>query len=62
MRVIQVGIGGMGNAWLGAVQRSPQVEYAALVEINPEIARANRLERAPYTRRLQNPSHTRGRL
>ena len=40
MKVIQVGIGGMGNAWLGAVQRSPQVEYAGFVEINPEIARA----------------------
>lgn len=34
MRVIQVGIGGMGNAWLGAVQRSPQVEFAGFVEIN----------------------------
>lgn len=40
MRVIQVGIGGMGNAWLNAVQRSPQVEFAGFVEINPEIARA----------------------
>lgn len=40
MRVIQVGIGGMGSAWLNAVQRSPQVEFAGFVEINPEIARA----------------------
>ena len=40
MRVIQVGIGGMGNAWLTAVQRSPQVEFAGFVEINPDIARA----------------------
>ena len=40
MRVIQVGIGGMGNAWLSAVQRSPRVDFAGFVEINPEIARA----------------------
>ena len=40
MRVIQVGIGGMGNTWLGALRRSPQVEYAGFVEINDEIARA----------------------
>ncbi len=38
MKVIQVGIGGMGNAWLGAVQRSPKVDFAALVEINAAIA------------------------
>ena len=40
MRVIQVGIGGMGNAWLQAVQQSPNVEYAALVEIDDGIAAA----------------------
>jgi predicted dehydrogenase len=39
MRVIQVGIGGMGNAWLRAVLASPEVEYAGFVEINPTIAR-----------------------
>lgn len=39
MKVIQVGIGGMGNTWLGAVQRSPQVEFAGFVEINDDIAR-----------------------
>lgn len=38
MNVIQVGIGGMGNAWLRAVQQSPVVEYAGLVEINDAIA------------------------
>jgi predicted dehydrogenase len=38
MNVIQVGIGGMGNAWLRAVQESPVVEYAALVEVNEAIA------------------------
>ena len=38
MRVIQVGIGGMGNAWLGAVQASDVVDFAAFVEINAAIA------------------------
>jgi predicted dehydrogenase len=38
MKVIQVGIGGMGNAWLRAVQASPQVEFAGFVEVNPAIA------------------------
>jgi predicted dehydrogenase len=38
MKVIQVGLGGMGNAWLHAVQRLPEVEYAGFVEINPNIA------------------------
>ncbi|MCY4063982.1 MAG: Gfo/Idh/MocA family oxidoreductase [Chloroflexi bacterium] len=40
MKVIQVGIGGMGNTWLRAVQRSPRVEFAGFVEIDDEIARA----------------------
>ena len=40
MKVIQVGIGGMGRAWLDAVQNSPQVDFAGFVEINPDIARA----------------------
>ncbi len=39
MRVIQVGIGGMGNAWLNAVRRSDVVEFAGFVEINGNIAR-----------------------
>lgn len=39
MKVVQVGIGGMGNAWIGAVQRSPEVEFAGFVEINDDIAR-----------------------
>jgi predicted dehydrogenase len=38
MKVIQVGMGGMGNAWLRAVLDSPEVEYAAFVEVNPVIA------------------------
>jgi predicted dehydrogenase len=38
MNVIQVGIGGMGNAWLRAVQTSPHVEFAGFVEVNKAIA------------------------
>jgi predicted dehydrogenase len=38
MKVIQVGMGGMGNAWLRAVQASPVVEYAGFVEVSPEMA------------------------
>jgi predicted dehydrogenase len=34
MKVIQVGIGGMGNAWLSAVQASEQVEFAGFVEVS----------------------------
>lgn len=40
MKVIQVGIGGMGNTWLKAVQRSPLVDFAGFVEVDGEIARA----------------------
>lgn len=40
MKVIQVGIGGMGNTWLNAVHESPHVEFAALVEIDDGIAAA----------------------
>ena len=39
MKVIQVGIGGMGNTWLNTVLNSPEVSYAALVEVNETIAR-----------------------
>ena len=38
MKVIQVGIGGMGNTWLNTVLQSGEVEHAALVEVNPVIA------------------------
>jgi len=38
MKVIQVGIGGMGNTWLQTVLNSAEVEYAALVELNETIA------------------------
>jgi predicted dehydrogenase len=40
VKLIQVGIGGMGNTWLNAVKASPEAEYAALVEINPATAEA----------------------
>jgi predicted dehydrogenase len=38
MKVIQVGIGGMGDRWLQTVLNSAEVEYAALVELNETIA------------------------
>ncbi len=38
LKVIQVGIGGMGNVWLKAVLASNEVEYAGFVEINKAIA------------------------
>ena len=39
MKVIQLGIGGMGNTWLNAVRKSQEVDYAGFVEINDDIAR-----------------------
>ncbi len=39
MKVIQLGIGGMGNTWLNAVRRSEEVAHAGFVEINDAIAR-----------------------
>lgn len=38
LRVIQVGIGGMGNTWLKTVLASEEVEFAGFVEVNPAIA------------------------
>ncbi|MGI8915835.1 MAG: Gfo/Idh/MocA family protein [Chloroflexota bacterium] len=40
VKLIQVGIGGMGNTWLNAVKASDEVDYAALVEISPATAEA----------------------
>src|SRR5687768_12917328 len=37
MKVVQVGIGGMGNAWLNTVNESDEVEFAGFVEVDPEI-------------------------
>lgn len=38
IKVIQVGMGGMGNTWLKTVLASKEVEYAGFVEVNPDIA------------------------
>jgi predicted dehydrogenase len=38
VKVIQVGIGGMGNTWLKTVQASSEVEYAGFVEVDKTIA------------------------
>ena len=51
MKIIQVGIGGMGNAWLNAVLASSEVEYAGFVEINDEIDRTQ-AERYGLDRKL----------
>lgn len=37
-KVIQVGIGGMGDTWLKTVLASQEVEFAGFVEINDQIA------------------------
>ena len=37
MKVIQVGIGGMGNVWLQTVLESKRVEFAGFVEINDAV-------------------------
>ena len=37
MKIIQAGIGNMGEYWLKAVQTSAEVEHAGFVEINPEV-------------------------
>ncbi|MBI1281459.1 MAG: gfo/Idh/MocA family oxidoreductase [Anaerolineaceae bacterium] len=37
MKVIQVGIGGMGNAWINAVLQSEEVTFAGFVEVNEAI-------------------------
>src|SRR5436190_13760311 len=50
MKVIQVGIGGMGQVWLQTVLASQEVEFAGFVEVNDAIAEAqaarNGLDRA----------------
>ena len=38
MKVIQAGIGGIGNVWLRTVLDSPEVEFAGFVEIDEDIA------------------------
>lgn len=40
VRLIQVGMGGMGDTWLRTVLASGEAGYAGFVEVNPDIARA----------------------
>jgi predicted dehydrogenase len=55
MKVIQIGIGGMGNAWLRAVQASPEVTYSGFVEINERVI-DEQVERNGLDRSLIFPS------
>ena len=40
LRVVLVGVGGMGQAWLAAISECPEVELVGLVDLNTEAARA----------------------
>ena len=40
IRIIQVGAGGMGKAWLRTLQDEPDVELVGLVDLDPEGAKA----------------------
>jgi predicted dehydrogenase len=40
LKVVVVGAGGMGRAWLGAVEASPLVELAGIVDLDVDAARA----------------------
>lgn len=40
MRVIQMGMGGMGNAWLGQLSKLPFVELTGFVEVNDKTAKS----------------------
>jgi len=44
IRVIQVGVGGMGSVWLQTVQNAPDVTHAALVDVNPQALKAQAIE------------------
>jgi predicted dehydrogenase len=37
LRMIQVGVGGMGETWMRTISQSPDVEYAALVDVDTKI-------------------------
>jgi len=37
MRIIQVGVGGMGTAWTPVLAANPQVEIAGMVDVNPDV-------------------------
>src|SRR5207302_5355854 len=38
IRLIQVGAGAMGRAWLGVIQQSDDVELVGLVDLDPAVA------------------------
>lgn len=40
LRLVQVGAGGMGRAWLHTIAESPEVELAGLVDLDLDVARA----------------------
>ena len=40
LKVVLVGVGGMGQAWLAAIRDCPEVELVGLVDLNTEAARA----------------------
>ena len=40
VRILQVGAGGMGRAWLRTLARSPEVELVGLVDLDLEVARS----------------------
>ncbi|MCE5259774.1 MAG: Gfo/Idh/MocA family oxidoreductase [Chloroflexi bacterium] len=40
LRLIQVGVGGMGDTWMKTISESAEVEYAALVDVNPQVLAA----------------------
>jgi predicted dehydrogenase len=40
LRVVQVGAGAMGRAWLAAIQRSPDAELVGLVDLDRSVAEA----------------------
>ena len=40
VRVVQVGAGGMGRAWLDTVAASPDVELVGIVDLELDAARA----------------------
>jgi len=37
MRVMQVGVGGMGNAWTPILSAHTEIEIAGMVDVNPEV-------------------------
>jgi predicted dehydrogenase len=57
MKLIQLGMGGMGDAWIKAVLASKVARYAAFVEINPTIVeeqrqKHKRLQKVPVFKSL----------